>query len=563
MKRVPALLLLVLLVSGTALAEDPVYFADANLEAAVEEKLGVTDPTPTDMLALTTLTARVKGIVDMTGLEYAVNITLLDLSYNDINDASVPVVSDLTNLIILNLSQNDISDLSPLSGLTNLTTLYLWKDKISDISALSGLTNLTELIVGFNQITDINAVSGLTNLKKLALYRNQISDISPVAGLVNLEDLALDDNQITDCNAVAGLTNLLLLNLTKNQISDCNAIGGLVNVANLYLQENQIVGVSALSGLTKLSTLKLNDNQIVDITGLAGLVKLRTLNLNNNQISRIAALAEMTNLWTLDLQSNPLGTSAYCYYLPLIEENNPLWNSFDYDPNPDPPAGDITGECYVDIADFALFANQWSKSGCGECGGADFDGDSNVDGNDLSILVDNWLDTGPEGFYENHLDGDPCWTTEGEWAFGRPGGAGGDSYGGPDPEYGGPGANVYGVNLAGDYNTVVGGPYYMTAGPFDCNDHNDIFLQFARWLNTDEPGYVESTIEVSNDGGSWAPAWEHTERSPITDGDWQIVQYDISETADNQPMVYIRWGYEILDEAWPYSGWNIDEIILW
>ena len=39
------------------MAEEPVYFADASLKAAVEEALGVTNPTPTDMLRLTDLSA--------------------------------------------------------------------------------------------------------------------------------------------------------------------------------------------------------------------------------------------------------------------------------------------------------------------------------------------------------------------------------------------------------------------------------------------------------------------------------------------------------------------------
>ena len=41
------------------------------------------------------------------------------------------------------------------------------------------------------------------------------------------------------------------------------------------------------------------------------------------------------------------------------------------------------------------------------------------------------------------------------------------------------------------------------------------------------------------------------------------MEYDISATADGQPTVYIRWGYEVNDEAYSYSGWNIDDIQLW
>ncbi|MBP8302628.1 MAG: hypothetical protein KBE04_00715 [Phycisphaerae bacterium] len=45
---------IVLLAGGPAVAsgQDPVHFADANLRTAVEQQLGVTDPTAADMLGL-------------------------------------------------------------------------------------------------------------------------------------------------------------------------------------------------------------------------------------------------------------------------------------------------------------------------------------------------------------------------------------------------------------------------------------------------------------------------------------------------------------------------------
>jgi len=182
--------------SQLAMAEDPVYFPDANLTAAVERALGISDPTPTDMLSLTNLNANDRGIVDLTGIEHATNLTYLWLYYNQISDISA--LSGLTNLTILYLFSNQISNISALSRLTNLTDLGLSNNQISDISALSGLTNLTSLRLDYNQISDISALSGLTNLTYLYLFSNQISNISALSGLTNLTnltDLRLDDNQ--------------------------------------------------------------------------------------------------------------------------------------------------------------------------------------------------------------------------------------------------------------------------------------------------------------------------------------------------------------------------------
>jgi len=166
-------LVLVVLSSVPSFAEEPGYFPDANLKAAVEAALGKTNPTPTDMLGLTSLIANSKGITNLTGLEYATNLTVLSLCYN-----------------------HSIMDISPLAGLTSLTALYLDINQIIDIRPLAGLTNLTYLDLSHNQITDISPLAGLTSLTHLRLCDNQISDIGSLAGLTNLLDLLLFNNPL-------------------------------------------------------------------------------------------------------------------------------------------------------------------------------------------------------------------------------------------------------------------------------------------------------------------------------------------------------------------------------
>jgi hypothetical protein len=186
--------------SPLAMAEDPVYFPDANLKAAVESALGISDPTPTNMLFLTSLWAPGapgRGIVDLTGIQYA------------------------TNLRELYLPENQISDISPLSGLTKLWLLALHANQISDISSISGLTNLTDLHLVYNQINDISPLSGLTSLTALDLSLNQINDISPLSGLTNLTLLLLSLNQINDISALSGMTKLRALLLDENPLNVC------------------------------------------------------------------------------------------------------------------------------------------------------------------------------------------------------------------------------------------------------------------------------------------------------------------------------------------------------
>jgi len=169
----------------------------------------------------------------------------------------------------------------------------------------------------------------------------------------------------------------------------------------------------------------------------------------------------------------------------------------------------------------------------------------------------------PEVIYEFNMDSDPGWSMTGQWEFGEPLGQGGSSHGYADPSGGATGGNVCGVNLAGDYSTSIGGPYHLTSGPIDCSDLTQVSLRFQRWLNTDYQPYVYATVEVSNDGSDWEPIWSNG-TSEIADNQWQEISFDLTEYADGESALYVRWGHEVGSSgAYAYSGWNIDDVEIW
>lgn len=51
------ILLVLMTVAGSTEAAEPVHFADANLKAAVEQRLAIKNPTPMEMRSLRSLTA--------------------------------------------------------------------------------------------------------------------------------------------------------------------------------------------------------------------------------------------------------------------------------------------------------------------------------------------------------------------------------------------------------------------------------------------------------------------------------------------------------------------------
>lgn len=172
-------------------------------------------------------------------------------------------------------------------------------------------------------------------------------------------------------------------------------------------------------------------------------------------------------------------------------------------------------------------------------------------------------DVEPGAFLVCEFNENPRWITQGQWEFGKPKGLGGAEHGYPDPDAGYTGNNVYGVNLSGDYDTTDTHPYYLIAGPFDCSQYSWVKLRFARWLNTDEANYVKTFIEVSTNEAGWQRIWEYDDfHHPLEENCWKVVEYDIGSIANYQPTIYIRWGYQVLNDAWPFSGWNIDDVTL-
>lgn len=216
MKRVWFALALSLVWVVCAWAEEPVQFGDARLKEAVEDALWVSDPTPSDMLELTELDAGSMEIESLVGLEYATNLTSVELTFNH------------------------ISDISPLSGLSNLTEIVLNNNQISDISVVAGLPDLVHLDIHNNEISDISAVSGLSGLHTVILRINRISDISPLSGLLDLEYLDLRNNQISDISSLSGLSKLRIVDLWSNEIIDISPLCGLTCLDSLELGNNPL-----------------------------------------------------------------------------------------------------------------------------------------------------------------------------------------------------------------------------------------------------------------------------------------------------------------------------------
>jgi hypothetical protein len=226
----------------------------------------------------------------------------------------------------------------------------------------------------------------------------------------------------------------------------------------------------------------------------------------------------------------------------------------------DPQGGQITAVPYALLYDMnqVEYRPQYAYQGADSFQFRANDGGTPPEGGDSNIATVSIVVGGPRVLYSFPLDQDPGWSVQGQWAFGRPTGGGSSNR---DPTSGHTGLNVYGYNLNGDYTNNMP-VYYLTTTPLDLTGVTQTELRFWRWLGVESASYDHANVQISNNGSTWYTIWEHTGGS-VSDSAWSQRIHDISQWADNQATVWIRWGMGPTDSSVTYPGWNIDDIEIW
>ena len=260
-----------------------VHIPDLQLRAVIHKTLNKPQNvqlTQEDMLRLRELHADSKGIRDLTGLEFATNLGLLELRHNLITDISP--LRNLTRLGNIKLEDNLITDVSPLAKLINVGWLGLENNRITDLSPLSGLVKLDGLGINGNPVSDISPISGMLSLSRLEAWGTPIKDLSPLAKLRKLNRLGISGASISDFTPLAGLPALRVLNVHGSGVSDVSSLKGLTGLRRLELRNNEITDVSPLAGLRNLEHLDLHNNNITDFSALEGLREKTNVILTEN-----------------------------------------------------------------------------------------------------------------------------------------------------------------------------------------------------------------------------------------------------------------------------------------
>ncbi|KKM17740.1 hypothetical protein LCGC14_1672720, partial [marine sediment metagenome] len=176
-----------------------VELSDPVLAIAVARRLGI-PVTPTgparplhrsDLAQLTWLDLGGLPVSDLTGLTYAVNLRVLNLSATQ--------VTDLRPLTAVSKSVGTY-------GTFDLQYLAMDSTSIIDLRGLNTLTHLKGLSLDMNQISDVSLLLELTELTWLSLAGNSIDSVVPLAAMPDLRTADLHDNSIVSIEGLLGQT---------------------------------------------------------------------------------------------------------------------------------------------------------------------------------------------------------------------------------------------------------------------------------------------------------------------------------------------------------------------
>jgi hypothetical protein len=131
-----------------------------------------------------------------------------------------------------------------------------------------------------------------------------------------------------------------------------------------------------------------------------------------------------------------------------------------------------------------------------------------------------------------------------------------------DPLEAASGAKVWGTDL----NETTGGTWdglyanaatvWLQSPPINCSAQSGVHLELSRWLTSEQSTWDVSCIKVNG-----TEVWRNGANAHHFDHWWVPVVLDISQYADGNPAVVVR--FEIAgDQLWRFGGWNLDDFRL-
>ena len=117
------------------------------------------------------------------------------------------------------LSSNKIKDLTGLEYATNLSSLSLVNNEIEDLTPISNCNKLNSIGLSNNKIKDISPLSTCEGLRNLWLENNNIEDINPLVSCINLSCINIQGNDIKSIKPILNMNNLIECYIDNHKFS--------------------------------------------------------------------------------------------------------------------------------------------------------------------------------------------------------------------------------------------------------------------------------------------------------------------------------------------------------
>ena len=230
---------------------------------------------------------------------------LTKLTLQDCNLSTIAGLEQAIHLTYLDLSYNSLRNISPLSGISTLQEVNLSHNALNDLSALSSMRYLANLNVSYNNLSSLSPVFTDSGLKRLNAANNTLLELSGIAQLTGLTHLDVSYNTITDVSVLATNTLLEELNISNNSVTDITKLSSLVRVTRFDFSHNKVTTLPQWEKSCALVTIDGSYNSLKSLDPLAGLEHLNNIFMDyNKNISSVSALATCPRL----VQVNVYGT---------------------------------------------------------------------------------------------------------------------------------------------------------------------------------------------------------------------------------------------------------------
>lgn len=311
---------------------------DANFYEALKNAAGVADVdglTRNDVINLSgTLDLTKKGITNLTGAEYLINVDTLILTNNNIS--SLEPIKNLYRIRMLDVSYNKLTSLDGyILEIESLEEFYAEDNKIAEVTAPGTLSNIKTLSLKNNALTQLPAMDKFSALSSLDISGNKLTSLQLSDNLAStLVNLDASKNAITSTSSFASYTSLQTVNLASNQLSAFpKGITAVISLQELQLQNNFIEKIpSGITAMSNLQLLQLENNALTQLPEtLTELKKLESLLVKLNFLDPQEALAIKNSMSSISNFTYQLQKPAPD--LTLTEAQSPqtytiTWNAF-------------------------------------------------------------------------------------------------------------------------------------------------------------------------------------------------------------------------------------------